>query len=141
MRYGQPSIRSKMDELQKDGCERILLFPLYPQFAAATTATVNDKAFKALLKMRWQPALRTVPPYHDDPAYIEALANSITDHLATLDWEPEVVLTSFHGIPKSYFMKGDPYHCQCYKTARPAARKARLVEGKAAGHLPVPLRA
>jgi ferrochelatase len=118
MRYGQPSIRSKMEELQKDGCEKILVFPLYPQYAAATTATVNDEAFKALLQMRWQPALRTVPPYHDDPAYIEALANSITDHLATLDWEPEVVLTSFHGIPKSYFMKGDPYHCQCYKTAR-----------------------
>ncbi len=118
MRYGQPSIRSKMDELQKDGCEKILLFPLYPQYAAATTATVNDEAFKALLKMRWQPALRTVPRYHDDPVYIDALAVSIEKHLATLDWEPEVVLTSYHGIPKSYFMKGDPYHCQCYKTTR-----------------------
>lgn len=118
MRYGQPSIQSKIDELQKDGCEKILLFPLYPQYAAATTATVNDEAFKALLKMRWQPALRTVAPYHDDPVYIEALANSITSHLATLDWEPEVVLTSFHGIPQSYFDKGDPYYCQCQKTAR-----------------------
>jgi ferrochelatase len=118
MRYGQPSIKSKMDELQKDGCEKILVFPLYPQYAAATTATVNDEAFKALLKMRWQPALRTVAPYHDDPVYIEALANSITSHLATLDWEPEVVLTSFHGIPQSYFEKGDPYYCQCQKTAR-----------------------
>ena len=118
MRYGQPSIKSKMDELQKDGCEKILVFPLYPQYAAATTATVNDEAFKALLKMRWQPALRTVAPYHDDPVYIEALANSITSHLATLDWEPEVVLTSFHGIPQSYFDKGDPYYCQCQKTAR-----------------------
>ncbi len=118
MRYGQPSIRSKIEELQKDGCEKILLFPLYPQYAAATTATVNDEAFKALLKIRWQPALRTVPPYHDDPVYIDALANSITSHLATLDWEPEVVLTSFHGIPKSYFDKGDPYYCQCQKTAR-----------------------
>ncbi len=118
MRYGQPSIKSKMDELQKDGCEKILVFPLYPQYAAATTATVNDEAFKALLKMRWQPALRTVAPYHDDPVYIEALANSITSHLATLDWDPEVVLTSFHGIPQSYFDKGDPYYCQCQKTAR-----------------------
>lgn len=118
MRYGQPSIKSKMDELQKDGCEKILVFPLYPQYAAATTATVNDEAFKALLKMRWQPALRTVAPYHDDPVYIEELANSITSHLATLDWEPEVVLTSFHGIPQSYFDKGDPYYCQCQKTAR-----------------------
>lgn len=118
MRYGQPSIRSKMEELQKDGCEKILVFPLYPQYAAATTATVNDEAFKALLKMRWQPALRTAAPYHDDPVYIDALANSITDHLATLDWEPEVVLASFHGIPQSYFDKGDPYYCQCQKTAR-----------------------
>ncbi|HEV7318256.1 MAG TPA: ferrochelatase [Ensifer sp.] len=118
MRYGQPSIASRMEALQKAGCERILVFPLYPQYAAATTATVNDKAFEALLKMRWQPALRTVPPYHDDPVYIDALATSITRHLATLDWEPEVVLTSFHGIPKSYFDKGDPYYCQCQKTAR-----------------------
>ncbi|MEK1866343.1 MAG: ferrochelatase [Ensifer adhaerens] len=118
MRYGQPSIASRMDALQKAGCERILVFPLYPQYAAATTATVNDKAFEALLKMRWQPALRTVPPYHDDPVYIDALATSIERHLATLDWEPEVVLTSFHGIPKSYFDKGDPYYCQCQKTAR-----------------------
>jgi len=118
MRYGQPSIRSKMEDLQKDGCERILVFPLYPQYAAATTATVNDEAFKALLKMRWQPALRTAAPYHDDPVYIDALANSITSHLATLDWQPEVVLASFHGIPQSYFDKGDPYYCQCQKTAR-----------------------
>ena len=118
MRYGRPSIQSKMEELQKDGCDRILVFPLYPQYAAATTATVNDEAFKALLKMRWQPALRTVPPYHDDPVYIDALAKSITRHLATLDWEPEVVLASFHGIPQSYFDKGDPYYCQCQKTAR-----------------------
>lgn len=118
MRYGQPSIRSKMEELQKDGCEKILVFPLYPQYAAATTATVNDEAFKALLKMRWQPALRTAAPYHDDPVYIDALANSITGRLATLDWEPEVVLASFHGIPQSYFDKGDPYYCQCQKTAR-----------------------
>ncbi|MDQ0458069.1 ferrochelatase [Rhizobium paknamense] len=118
MRYGQPSIKSKMNELQQRGCEKILLFPLYPQYAAATTATVNDEAFKALLKMRWQPALRTVPQYSDDPVYIDALANSIESHLKTLDWEPELVITSYHGIPKSYFMKGDPYHCQCYKTTR-----------------------
>lgn len=118
MRYGQPSIASRMEYLQKQGCERILIFPLYPQYAAATTATVNDKAFEFLLKQRWQPALRTVPPYHDDPTYIDALAVSIEKHLATLDWEPERVLTSFHGIPQSYFDKGDPYYCQCQKTAR-----------------------
>lgn len=118
MRYGNPSIASRIEALQAAGCERIVLFPLYPQYAAATTATVNDKAFEKLQKMRWQPAIRTVPPYHDEPAYIEALANSITAHLATLDWEPEVVLASFHGIPQSYFKAGDPYHCQCMKTAR-----------------------
>jgi protoporphyrin/coproporphyrin ferrochelatase len=118
MRYGQPSIASKIDALQQAGCEKILLFPLYPQYAASTTATVNDKAFEKLQQMRWQPALRTVPAYHDDPVYIEALANSVTSHLASLDWEPEKVITSFHGIPQSYFKKGDPYHCHCMKTAR-----------------------
>jgi ferrochelatase len=118
MRYGQPSIASRIEALKAVGCDRILIFPLYPQYAAATTATVNDKAFETLLNMRWQPALRTVPPYHGDPTYIDALANSVTNHLAGLDWEPEIILTSFHGIPQSYFKKGDPYHCQCLKTAR-----------------------
>ena len=118
MRYGQPSIPDKLAELQAAGCERILWFPLYPQYAAATTATVNDKAFEALTKMRWQPAVRTVPPYHDDPAYIKALADSIEAHLATLDWRPEKLIASYHGIPQSYFQKGDPYHCQCHKTSR-----------------------
>ncbi|MGV8939739.1 MAG: ferrochelatase [Allorhizobium sp.] len=118
MRYGQPSIASKIEALQAQGCEKILLFPLYPQYAAATTATVNDAAFKALLKMRWQPALRTVPRYHDDPAYIDALAISVGKHLATLDWEPDMLVASFHGIPMSYFKQGDPYHCQCQKTGR-----------------------
>lgn len=123
MRYGNPSIAEKLDALQKQGCEKILLFPLYPQYAAATTATVNDKAFDALKTMRWQPALRTVPPYPDDDTYITALANSIQTHLATLDWEPEKVLTSFHGIPQSYFDKGDPYYCQCHKTRRLLSEK------------------
>ncbi len=118
MRYGQPSIADKLTALKDAGCERILLFPLYPQYAASTTATVNDKAFETLMAMRWQPALRTVPPYHDDPAYIEAIAHSIQSHLAGLDWEPERVLASFHGIPQSYFQKGDPYHCHCMKTTR-----------------------
>ncbi len=118
MRYGQPSIPARIEALKAAGCERILIYPLYPQYAASTTATVNDKAFEALLAMRWQPALRTVPPYHDDPVYIDALANSVENHLATLDWEPELIITSFHGIPQSYFKKGDPYHCQCQKTAR-----------------------
>jgi len=118
MRYGNPSIPERLTALKDAGCERILWFPLYPQYAAATTATVNDKAFEALTKMRWQPAVRTVPPYHDDPAYVDALAVSIERHLASLDWEPEVVLASYHGIPQSYFDKGDPYHCHCMKTSR-----------------------
>nr|WP_202913045.1 ferrochelatase [Acuticoccus sediminis] len=118
MRYGLPPIKEKLEGLAAKGCERILLFPLYPQYAAATTATVNDKAFEALMTMRWQPALRTVPQYCDDPVYIDALARSLEEHLATLDWEPDLVLTSYHGIPQEYLDKGDPYHCQCHKTTR-----------------------
>ena len=118
MRYGQPAIADRLTAMKQRGCERILIFPLYPQYSAATTATVNDKAFEALVGMRWQPAIRTVPPYHDDPAYIEAIAGSIEAHLTGLDWQPEVVLASFHGLPQSYFRKGDPYHCHCMKTAR-----------------------
>lgn len=118
MRYGQPSIPDKLLGLKNSGCERIVIFPLYPQYAAATTATVNDKTFKTLLDMRWQPAIRTVPAYHDDAAYIDALATSIETHLAGLDFEPEKVIASYHGIPQSYFKKGDPYHCHCYKTSR-----------------------
>ncbi len=118
MRYGNPSIKEKIERLKDIGCDRILLLPLYPQYAAATTATVNDKAFEALQKMRWQPALRTVPPYFDDPVYITALAGSIKAHLATLDWTPDKIIASYHGIPQSYFKQGDPYHCQCLKTSR-----------------------
>lgn len=118
MRYGNPSIRSALERLKAEGCDRILLVPLYPQYAAATSATACDKTFEALMTMRWQPALRVAPPYHDDPAYIDALARSVEAHLATLDFEPEVVLVSFHGVPKAYLLKGDPYHCQCVKTGR-----------------------
>lgn len=118
MRYGKPSIPDRLNALQQQGCERILIVPLYPQYAAATTATVCDKAFDALKKMRWQPIIRVAPPWHDDPVYIEAACASLKQHLAALDFEPEVILASFHGVPKSYLMKGDPYHCQCAKTAR-----------------------
>ncbi len=118
MRYGNPSIPDRINALKDAGCERILWFPLYPHYAAATTATVNDKVFDTIKAMRWQPAVRSVPPYFDDPAYIEALAVSVESHLSTLSWEPEVILASYHGIPKSYFMAGDPYHCQCLKTTR-----------------------
>ncbi len=118
MRYGNPSIESTLTRLREAGCDRILCFPLYPQYSAATTATVNDKFFEGLTKTRFMPAVRTVPAYHDDPAYIEALARSIEKHLATLDFEPQVVIASYHGIPQSYFKRGDPYHCQCLKSTR-----------------------
>lgn len=118
MRYGNPPIKQRLEHLVGQGCERILVFPLYPQYSASTTATVNDKVFEALMAMRWQPALRTVPPYHDDPVYIDALARSMRRQLTALAWTPEVVLASYHGIPQSYFDKGDPYHCHCMKTTR-----------------------
>ncbi len=118
MRYGNPTTASRIEALKEQGCDRILLFPLYPQYAAATTATACDKAFDALKKMRWQPAVRVVPPYHDDPVYIGALAESLKAEIAKLDFDPEIVIASFHGLPVEYFMKGDPYHCQCAKTAR-----------------------
>lgn len=130
MRYGQPSIPDKLLGLKNAGCDRIVIFPLYPQYAAATTATVNDKTFKTLLDMRWQPAIRTVPAYHDDPVYIEALATSIEKHLASLDFEPEKVIASYHGIPQSYFKKGDPYHCHCYKTSRLLNDRLSWEEGR-----------
>lgn len=118
MRYGNPSIKSRLTALQEQGCERILLVPLYPQYSAATTATVCDKAFDALKEMRWQPSLRVAPPYYDDPGYIDALVTSMKASLDTLGFEPEVVIASFHGLPLEYFKKGDPYHCHCVKTAR-----------------------
>ncbi|MEG6507551.1 ferrochelatase [Methyloligella sp. 2.7D] len=123
MRYGSPSIKSRMTALVEAGCDRILVFPLYPQYAAATTATVNDVAFEALQKMRFQPAVRTVPAYPTEPIYIDALAKSIRAHLAKLDYEPEVILASFHGLPKEYVDKGDPYQGQCKRTTE-ALRKA-----------------
>ncbi|HOV05076.1 MAG TPA: ferrochelatase [Kaistiaceae bacterium] len=118
MRYGEPSIASRIAALTAAGCDRLLVVPLYPQYSATTTATVNDAAFDALKAMRWQPALRTVPAFHDDPAYIGALAASTRRHLDSLDFEPEVLIASFHGLPKAYFDKGDPYHCHAMKTGR-----------------------
>ena len=118
MRYGLPPVGERIEALKEQGCDRILLFPLYPQYSATTTATALDKSYQKLMKMRWAPAVRTVPPYHDDPAYIDALAQSVKAHLKTLDFKPDVILASFHGLPKEYLLKGDPYHCQCCKTAR-----------------------
>ena len=118
MRYGNPSIASGVEALRARGCDRILAVPLYPQYSAATTATVADKLFDHLKTLRWQPAIRVAAPYADDPAYIEALASSLRPHLAALDFEPEAILVSFHGVPKAYLDKGDPYYCQCMKTHR-----------------------
>ena len=118
MRYGNPSIESRLAALQAQGCDRILIVPLYPQYAAATTATVCDKTFEALAKMRWQPTVRFAAPWHDDAVYIDAINASLKDALAALDFTPEVILASFHGVPKEYLLKGDPYHCQCAKSAR-----------------------
>jgi ferrochelatase len=118
MRYANPSTQSRLRALQEQGCDRILLVPLYPQYAAATTATACDEAFRALMRMRWQPAVRTTPPWHDDPAYIEALAASVQRHWKSADFEPETFLVSFHGMPQACLLAGDPYHCQCMKTSR-----------------------
>jgi ferrochelatase len=118
MRYGSPSIPSRLAAMQEAGCDRILVMPLYPQYAAATTATVCDKVFEVLAKMRWQPSLRVVPPYYDDPAYIDALAGSLKSSVAKLPFKPDVVLASFHGMPEEYVAKGDPYRAQCEETTR-----------------------
>jgi protoporphyrin/coproporphyrin ferrochelatase len=118
MRYGAPPIGERLKALQAEGCDRILVIPLYPQYCAASTATVGDKAFEALASMRWQPALRLAAPYYDDPVYIDALAGSVRAGLAGLDFDPEVVLASYHGIPQAYFDQGDPYYCHCAKTTR-----------------------
>ena len=118
MRYGRPPVDAALNALLAKGCDRILLVPLYPQYAAATSATACDQAFRALMRMRWQPAVRVAPPYYDDPAYIEALAASMRRELAALPFEPETILVSFHGVPKSYLLKGDPYYCHCHKTWR-----------------------
>lgn len=118
MRYGNPSTKDAVQRLRDQGCDRILSLPLYPQYSATTTATANDQLFRALMTMRHAPAVRSVAPYYDEPVYIDALARSIEASLARLDFKPEVVLASYHGIPKAYFEKGDPYHCHCVKTTR-----------------------
>ncbi|MBA5724619.1 ferrochelatase [Candidatus Liberibacter sp.] len=118
MRYGKPSVDKAIDNLKEKGCDRILLFPLYPQYSAAVTATAQDKVFKKLMRMRWLPSLRIVPPYHDNPDYIATLANSVRTHFASIPWKPEILLASFHGMPVSYCLNGDPYSCHCRKTAR-----------------------
>ena len=118
MRYGSPAIADRLDAMKAAGCERILLAPLYPQYCAATTATANDRAFAHLATLRWQPAVRTLPPYHDDPLYIGALKASVEEQVAALPFVPDAIVASFHGMPQRTLELGDPYHCHCQKTGR-----------------------
>lgn len=118
MRYGNPSIKSKLSLLKNLGCENIIILPLYPQYAAATTATVCDEVYRSLMKMRWQPSLQVIPHYESEPLYINALVKSIENKVNSVDWKPDLIISSYHGIPKKYFDKGDPYHCYCHKTTR-----------------------
>ena len=128
MRYGNPSIKSKMNKLKKEGCENIIVLPLYPQYAAATTATVCDEVYRSLMSMRWQPSLQIIPHYDSHSLYIDALVKSLEKKMNELDWKPDLIISSYHGIPKSYFDRGDPYHCYCHKTTRLMREKFSKVE-------------
>ena len=118
MRYGNPSIKSKINSLKENGCENLVILPLYPQYAAPTTATVCDEVYRSLSGMRWQPSLQIIPHYESEPIYIDALSKSINKKLDQINWKPDIIMASYHGIPKKYFEKGDPYHCYCHKTTR-----------------------
>jgi len=118
MRYGNPSIKIKLNLLKEEGCENIIVLPLYPQYAAATTATVCDEVYRNLMNMRRQPSLQIIPHYESEPLYINSLVNSIKKKMSEIDWKPDLIVASYHGIPKEYFDKGDPYHCYCQKTTR-----------------------
>ena len=130
MRYGNPSIKSKIKKLHSQGCENLVILPLYPQYAAATTATVCDEVYRTLMNMRWQPSLQIIPHYESDPLYIEALVKSINKKISEIDWKPDLILASYHGIPKKYFEEGDPYHCYCHKTTRLITEKFNSIEIK-----------
>jgi len=130
MRYGNPSIRSRIDALTSQGCDRLLVVPLYPQYSAATSATVCDEVFRVLGDMRAQPTLRVTPPYYDDTDYIEVLAVSINTHLANLPFQPEIIVASFHGMPQKYVDKGDPYQAQCIATTDALRKRMGLDASK-----------
>ena len=130
MRYGNPSISSKILTLHNEGCENLVVLPLYPQYAAATTATVCDEVYRCLMKMRWQPSLKIIPHYESDPKYIDALVNSIKKKINEITWKPDLIIASYHGIPKKYFDKGDPYHCYCHKTTRLISEKLDSIKIK-----------
>ena len=123
MRYGNPSIKSKISNLHQLGCENLVILPLYPQYAAATTATVCDEVYRTLMNMRWQPSLKIIPHYESDPLYIDAIVNSLNKKVTEINWKPDLIVASYHGIPKKYFDKGDPYHCYCHKTTRLISEK------------------
>ena len=128
MRYGNPSINSCLKKLKDKGCENIIILPLYPQYAAATTATVCDEVYRSLMKMRWQPSLQIIPHYESDPIYVNALVRSIEKKINEITWKPDLIISSYHGIPKTYFEKGDPYHCYCHKTTRLMKEKFKEVD-------------
>tara|TARA_X000001036_G_scaffold331521_1_gene310252 strand:- start:82 stop:1074 length:993 start_codon:yes stop_codon:yes gene_type:complete len=128
MRYGNPSIKSKLKFLKDKGCENIIILPLYPQYAAATTATVCDEVYRSLMGMRWQPSLQVIPHYESEPAYIDALVKSLERKIENISWKPDLIISSYHGIPKKYFDKGDPYHCYCHKTTRLMKEKFNLID-------------
>jgi len=130
MRYGNPSIKSKITKLHEEGCENLIILPLYPQYAAATTATVCDEVYRTLMKMRWQPSLKIISHYESNPLYINALVASINKKIKEINWKPDLILASYHGIPKKYFDKGDPYHCYCHKTTRLISEKLSSYEIK-----------
>ena len=130
MRYGSPSIKTKITNLKEVGCEKLVILPLYPQYAAATTATVCDEVFRTLMSMRWQPSLQIIPHYESEPLYIKALVNSLNSKISKLNWKPDLILASYHGIPQKYFDKGDPYHCYCQKTSRLLSEKFKNTEIK-----------
>jgi protoporphyrin/coproporphyrin ferrochelatase len=118
MNYGLPPIAERLEAMKKQGCDRILVVPLYPQYSASTTASVVDNVGRAMKTMRWQPTIRVVPPYFAQPSYVHAISHSLKDYIDQLTWKPDRVLMAFHGLPREYLDKGDPYHCQCQKTAR-----------------------
>src|SRR5210317_212065 len=130
MRYGNPSIKSKISKLHEQGCENLVILPLYPQYAAATTATVCDEVYRTLMNMRWQPSLKIIPHYESEPLYIDDLVNSINKKISEINWKPDLIIASYHGIPKKYFDKGDPYHCYCHKTTRLISEKFKSIEIK-----------
>ena len=130
MRYGSPSINSKIKDLKDKGCENLIVLPLYPQYASPTTATVCDEVFRSLMNLRWQPSLRVVSHYEENPLYINAIVNSIKKKVSNINWKPDLIIASYHGIPKKYFDKGDPYHCYCHKTTRLISEKFSSIEIK-----------